>query len=220
MAADIYENIVVEHDIQAVKRLFKLDGLADSDKPTHMEIPEEYHSVEWIKYDVRQATGDPAQFRDVTYMYPREFVDLVNARNPDESNVFVATDPTGVTLNVLTDKAPTYYTLFDDRHVVFDSYNSVVESSLHQNKTQAYGQMSSQLVIDDDTEIYLPAELMPMYKSEVRQMYLDVHGGGAPSSVVRQASKSRVRSQRLRHTMRNSREQFKHTGPDYGRRPR
>lgn len=218
--ASVYEDIAAEYDIQAVKRLFKLDGLSDIGSPTHMQIPAEYHSIEWIKYDAREALADPQDFRDVQYMYPKDFIDMCNNRSTSDADVALATDPSGVEIRVLTDKTPSYYTLFDDRHVVFDSYNSVVESTLHQNKTQAYGQISNRLVLADATIITLPAELLPLLKNEARHMYFDVHAGGATRAVTQRASRSRVRSQRLRHTMRNNREQFKHTGPDYGRRPR
>lgn len=218
--ASIYEDIASEYDIQAVKRLFKLDGDANTARPTHMRIPAEFHSVEWVKYDSRVATTDPPNFVDLQYMYPKEFMDMCNMRRVGESNVGTTLDPSGVSINILTDKTPQYYTMFDDRHVVFDSYNSTVEGTLHQSKTQAYGQMSSKLVLANDTVINLPAELMPLLKNEARQMFFDSHAGGATRTVVERASRSRVRMQRLRHTMRNNREQFKHTGPDYGRRPR
>jgi len=214
----VYEDIAAEYDILAVKRLFKLDGDADTASPCHMRIPEEFHSVEWIKYDTRLSVDDPHTFTDVCYMYPKDFMDMVNHRRPGDANVGSSTDPSGVVINVLTNQAPRYYTLFDDRHVVFDSYNESVEATLHQSKTQAYGQMTNRLTIADETLITLPAELVPLLVNEARAMYFDVHAGGATQRVERRASRSRVRIQRIRHTMRNNAEQFKHTGPDYGRR--
>lgn len=221
VVASVYEDIVVEYDIQAVKQLFRLDGLGDTTKPTHMKIPEQFHSVEWIKYDHRQFVDDPHGYTEITYLYPAEFMNLVNVRREGEDNVYESTDPSGVKINVYTDRHPSFYTLFDGRHVVFDSFNSSVESTLYQTKTQAYGQKSLQLVLADATEIELPQELMTLLVNEARAMYFDVHAGGATQRVERRASRSRVRAQRLRHTMRNNREQFEaHTGPSYGRRPR
>ncbi len=216
--ASVYEDIAAEYDIQAVKRLFKLDGDANVDRPCHMRIPQEYHSVEWIKYDTRLSIDDPHSFTDVQYMYPKDFMDMVNHRRQGDDNVGSSTDPSGVVINVLTNQAPKYYTLFDDRHVVFDAYNSNVEATLHQSKTQAYGQTTNRLIIADTTLITLPPELVPLLVNEARAMYFDVHVGGATQRVERRASRSRVRLQRIRHTMRNNAEQFKHTGPDYGRR--
>lgn len=218
VVASVFEDIVAEYDIQAVKRLFKLDGLADTASPTHMTIPAEFHSVEWIKYDRRINLVDPQQFTDVCYMYPKEFLDMTNQRRLDQVHVTTSLDPSGVLIHVLDNVAPSYYTLFDDRHVVFDAYNSTVEATLHQSKTQAYGQATNKLIIDDATVITLPAELMPLLVNEARAMFFDVHAGGATQRIERRASRSRVRVQRLRHTMRNNKEQFKHTGPDYGRR--
>lgn len=218
VVASVYEDVAAEYDIQAVKRLFKLDGDADPTSPCHMRIPQEFHSVEWVKYDRRIGIDDPAAFTDVTYMYPKDFMDMVNSRRPGDPNVVTSLDPSGVIINVLDNQPPTYYTLFDDRHVVFDSYNDSVESTLHQAKTQAYGQTTNRLIIADATVITLPPELIPLLINEARAMYFDVHVGGATQRIERRASRSRVRVQRIRHTMRNNKEQFKHTGPDYGRR--
>jgi len=220
IVASVYEDIAAEYDLQAGKRLFKLDGMSDLTRRTHMTIPREMHSIEWIKYDTRLNLSDAPAYTDIQYLYPKDFIDMVNARTVGDSNVTTSLDPSGVAINIRTDKAPQYYTLFDDRHVVFDSYQDTVESTLHQVKTQAYGQISTALVLADTTLITLPVELVPLLKNESRAMYFEVHAGGAKPVIVQRASRSRVRSQRLRHTMRNNREQFKHTGPDYGRRPR
>jgi hypothetical protein len=218
IVANVYEDIAAEYDIQAVKRLFKLDGDADTDSPCHMRIPEEFHSVEWIKYDRRLNIDDAQAFTDVTYLYPKDFMDMVNQRLIGATNVTTSLDPSGVLIHVLDNQAPTYYTLFDDRHLVFDSYNASVEATLHQAKTQAYGQTTNKLVIADATVITLPPELVPLLVNEARAMFFDVHAGGATQRIERRASRSRVRVQRIRHTMRNNKEQFKHTGPNYGRR--
>ena len=45
VVASVYEDVAAEYDIQAVKRLFKLDGDADPTSPCHMRIPQEFHSV-------------------------------------------------------------------------------------------------------------------------------------------------------------------------------
>ncbi len=218
IVASVYEDIVVEYDIQAVKRLFKLDGDANTLRPCHMRIPAEMHSVEWIKYDTRTAVSDPHAFVDVRYMYPKDFIDMVNSRKPTDPNVTTSADPSGIDINVYNDRHPQFYTMFDDRHVVFDSFNAEVESTLHQAKTQAYGQLSMALVLADRSVIHLPAELIPLLTNEARAMFFDVHAGGATQRIERRASRSRVRVQRIRHVMRNNAEQFKHTGPDYGRR--
>lgn len=221
VVASVYEDIVAEYDLQSVKQLFRLDGMSDTTRPTHMKIPEEFNSVEWVKYDNREKVGDPQNFKDLRYLYPKDFIDLCNERQADMPNVYVSTDPSGVKINVLTDRHPTCYTLFDDRTVVFDSFNSSVESTLYQAKTQAYGQKSTRLVLADTTLITLPQELITLLVNEARAMYFDIHAGGATQRIERRASRSRVRAQRIRHTMRNNAEQFEaHTGPNYGRRRR
>jgi len=221
LVVSVYEDIFSEYDLQAGKKLFRLDGSADILLPTHMAIPEGMHSVEWVKYNKADLSATQADYRDVTYISPEEFINLVNRRDDSQTNIQTVTDPSGVSLRIQNDKAPEYFTLFNARTLVFDSFDTGVDSFLQQSKTQAYGQQAATLALQDDAVVDLPLELTTLLVNMSRDIYMDTHAGGSTASMSKRANRSRVRAQRLRHTMRNNREQFaNHTGPDYGRRPR
>ena len=218
--ASVHLDIMSEFDLQSGKQMFRLTASGTSSRPTHMSVPANYHSVEWVKYDVRTSVGADRDMKDIVYCTPKEFLDITDQRLASDDTVDVVTDPSGVVLNIFNNRAPIYFTMFDDDTVVFDAYNSDLEATLQASKSQAYGQVAQELTIEDETEIQLPYQLVPLLVNEARLAYTDLHAGGATLNTNVRARRSRVRAQRLRHTLRNNREQFKHTGPDYGRRPR
>jgi hypothetical protein len=213
----IHDEIFTEYDLQAGKQLFQLEASGDTSIPTHMRVPEQFHSVEWLNYDTRQDVDLAAQYTPMQYVFPENFIQIVNGRNSTDSGVLEVEDPdNGVKLFIRTDAAPSIYTMFNDRTVVFDAYNVEVDDTLQQSKTQVFGQKLPTLVIDDATVIELPPHLITMLTNEVRAFTFDVYKDGAPNRVEKRATRSRIRAQRIRHSMRENRKHFE--GPDYGRK--
>ena len=60
--------------------------------------------------------------------------DFINKLATATTNTTVVTF-NDINLNIKTDTPPTYYTSFDDEHVVFDSYNADVDSTMQQSKS-------------------------------------------------------------------------------------
>jgi hypothetical protein len=141
---ETYLDIVDEYDLKAVHTIFKLNASGTTARPTHMSLPEGYHSVEWIAYDKR-ATSSATQrvFTKIPYMEPGDFVAAINGRNNDDAEVDVISDPTGVELLIRNDTHPSYWTTFNGNLFVFDSYDSSIDSTLQSSKTQVYGQVTN-----------------------------------------------------------------------------
>jgi len=131
-----YREIIGSRDWSHLHELTQLTASGDSAKPVWMRVDDDIARVMWIKYN-KIKSGDTADiFTDVTYLTPKEFLDIAMLRNEDSSNVTQYTDYNGTPILVVTDAAPTYWTSFDDEYVVFDSYNSAVDTTLQQSKTQ------------------------------------------------------------------------------------
>ena len=50
---ETYLDIIDEYDLKAKHTVFQLNASGTTARPTHMSLPEGYHSIEWIKYDNR-----------------------------------------------------------------------------------------------------------------------------------------------------------------------
>lgn len=148
--------------------LLKLVSLADNSRPTHMKLADDVEEISWIKYDKRKAAGDPIKYADVAYMEPSEFLSLVMSRDASKSNAQTVIDIHGTPIIVLTDSAPTFWTMFDDEHLVFDSFDMAMDSVLQEGKTQVFGFREPAFLLKDTFVPDIPMKLFPYFLSECK----------------------------------------------------
>lgn len=115
-----YFNITAQRDWPFLKALSALTGLADASNPTKMQIPATVNKILWLKYNKK----------DVTYKTPKDFLDLIQARDVSLAEV----DANGYR----TDGDPVYWTTYDDEFVTFDSRDSDVDTTLQTSKSSLY----------------------------------------------------------------------------------
>ena len=123
-----YYEMINGRDYDHLQQLFQLDS-GTAALPTHMVLPDNVKSVDWIKYNKRDTAITKDLLQEIDYKEPSEFLKLTNARDSLDSTVDTVSDPTGVSLLIRNDLHPTYYTSFDDEYAVFDSYKSTLETN-------------------------------------------------------------------------------------------
>ena len=163
-----YYNIIDGRDYPFLHELFQLDGNGTVARPTHMKLPDTIIDLDWIKYNKKKSTETRNRYEKVQYKTPENFLDLINTRDSSVSTVQVVTDPTGVQLNILNNKAPEYFTSFDDETLVFDSFDSSVDSTLQNSKLQCYGKRSVVFNITDDFIPDLPVQMFSYLHNEAK----------------------------------------------------
>ena len=148
-----YSYLISKTTLPEHRSLFELESSGRIDQPVLMRLPPNATELLWLKYDASEETtvGDyyvPVYYRDID-----DFVDYMHG--------LVATDGLAqkMTLTLGTnsidfyysiDKAPTYYTTFDDNTIIFDSYNSLVDTTLQKNKTIAFGTIAPTFEMSDN----------------------------------------------------------------------
>lgn len=170
IVASTYKYLMTVRYSAHTLQLGQLDASGDADLPTHMQIPEDFQDIQWVKYNCKTSASDRDRYQEMTYMDPKDFVELCNSRNSTESTVDSISDPTGVTLLIQNNKNPQYYTSFDDEWIVFDSYDSDLDDTLRSSKTQVYGHKQPTLVIADSTVPDMPRKALPLLVSEAKSM--------------------------------------------------
>jgi hypothetical protein len=210
-----YDNIVDEFDLQNVKQLFQLEGLSDTAKPCMMRIPAGIHSIEWLKYNTISVDTPVDSFVNILQLDPSDFMDHVTQKNDTGINMVVSNN---VVIKIANDRAPQYWTTFNGSEVVFDAYDSGVDTTLTSSKTNCYGQGKPALILDDTTPVNLPPRFITLLTNESRKVAFDLFKDGIPISVMQASNNSRVRSQRTKHVDRMNRE--RNDLPDYGRKGR
>jgi hypothetical protein len=198
-----YAHIIDGRDWPHLYKLFQITGWADEDFPTYCTIPENTVEVLWLKYDKKK----------VTYKTPEEFMELVDVRDPTETNVTTITDSSGIDIYVLNNQAPTYWTSFDEKTIVFDAFDSDVEDTIMTSKTQAYGKILPVFTLADSFVPDLPAQAFS---------YLLAESKAHAATVLQQAPNPKAQEYSITQRRRMSQEAWKVQGgitvPSYGRK--
>lgn len=207
-------NLVNDRIWPASGRLFRLTSSADASRPTHMRIEENVTEVEWVKYDVRDDVTKPINYVDIHYKSPEDFLLWVMARDASASNMQTVMDYHGTPLIIQTDAAPSYYTSFDDEYLVFDSFDSNMDSILQNSKTQVYGVVEPEWEMVDSFVPNMPAKFFPYFVNEAKSTAFikikEVFSQKDEQNSVRQKSWLGQKKRRLGHDGR----------PDFGRKSR
>lgn len=156
----VYNDIVTRGDVASTKVLFTLTSSGDGSKPVLMTKPSGIANIDYIKYDCQDVDDTDPIWEDIRYLPINDFIDRVHHFSPSESNVgsmTVSVDAYNITFNYITDQAPSYYTVIEDDTLIFDSYDSAVDSTLQSSKTIGYGTKS---VIFTRQDAWVP-ELQP-----------------------------------------------------------
>lgn len=186
----VYYDVITTVDLPEHAELMTVTGLSDSTKPNFMDA-NSITEIKELRYNVSETAGE-LSYKLIDFIPPNEFIQKIVKRDTTASEVIIVTDPTsGISLPILNNKMPDYYTSFDDRYLCFDSYDSTIDSTLQTSKTMVFGikipsfTMSNSAVPDMDDTIF------PYYLAEVKIRALSLLKGGADPSVAEFARKHR-----------------------------
>lgn len=207
-----YFNIIDGKDWPHLFNLFQLTETSAS-TPTHLNIANTVVKVMWVKYDKASATDTRTKYLDVTYKEPEEFVNILNARVSDATNIDIITDPSGLPLLIYNDKAPTYYTSFTDDTIVMDAYDSAVETYLKTAKNQCHGKIYPSVTLSDSLYFDLPTEMYSYLLAEGKATSFQVL-----KQIVNQKAEYHSVSQRRRMSWESHNLNRGNRYPDFGRR--
>lgn len=133
-AKTLYYDFMDRDDWPHLITLRNLNSVSDTDRPNFLQIPEEVTRIDEIKYENTLSTDTSRHFRVIHYLEPHDFLECLFTRNTSNSNVQTVTN-NGVDLFILDDTPPTYWTTFDDEYIVFDSYDSTLDTTLQGSKS-------------------------------------------------------------------------------------
>jgi hypothetical protein len=165
-----YYNIIDGRDYDFLYELFQLESSGTSSRPTHMKLPENIIDLKYIKYNTRKSADTKDKYLKIDYLNPEDFMEVLDTRDSSKSNITVVTDTTGISLNIKNDKAPEYFTSFDDENLVFDSHDSAVDSTLTNSKTQCHGKRSVAFTLSDSFTPDLPVQMFSYLLAEAKSV--------------------------------------------------
>lgn len=168
LVKDCYYEWISNRNWPSHKRILKLDAYGSTSFPNYMRVPSTVKEITQVSYDVKKEGETKLQYKEIQYLYPDEFLQKVHQRDTDKDNVIVVTDPLGGSLPIINDKAPEYWTSFDDDTIIFDSYNVAVDTTLQSNKSQILCVIIPSWTHTDDFIPDLPAEAFSGFLAECK----------------------------------------------------
>lgn len=177
--------------------LTTLTALADVNNPTKFDIPDTINRVVWMKYNDE----------DVTYMAPKDFYEMIKARDTSLANV----DANGY----ITDRDPLYWTTYDDQRIEMDSYDQATESTLQQSNLTAYCVTAPSWTHTDAFTPAIPEKMFSTLLAEAKAVaFLQVKQMRNPVHEQR----ARQGRSRLQSEARKAQAQWNTNGVNYGRK--
>jgi len=152
------------------RQLLQLDSSGTLSRPTHMLLPDNIKEIEGaeVKYNKQKPGETRKRYDDVHYMYPDEFLEMVNHRDNTKDNVDVILDVNDVEIMIFTDRHPEYFTSFDDKYIVFDSYNIDIDSTLQNSKTQVIAYSTPEFRMENNFIPEMPIDGFPLLLAEAK----------------------------------------------------
>ena len=146
-------------------------------------------------------------------MEPQEFLQMLNARPSSDSSVDTIQDTiAGIELLILNDRSPLYWTTFDDQTIIFDAYDSAVDTNLLASKTQIWGNVEGTWTHTNAGVPNLPAKAFPYLLAEAKSTCFNT---------LMQVGNQKAEQQSRRQRVWLSREKWRNGQgmqfPDYGR---
>lgn len=213
IAKDTYYELMAKRDWPHLNQLFNLNSVSDTDRPNYLKLPDNVYEMEFLLYNKRELNDTRDDYKEVKYLTPDNFLIKQNFLNESLSNVTQVTDSSGVKYNIYTDKAPEYWTSFDDEYIVFNAYDNEVDTTIQGSKTQCRGLIEPSWSATDSFTPDLPSEAFPMYLAEVKS---------SAFLVLKQVANEKAEQLSQRQQRRLSRKNWRTKGgiryPDYGRK--
>jgi hypothetical protein len=181
---DVYYNIIAARNIPEHQQLLKMTSLSSSVRPTHFQYPTNTREIVSLAYNTD--TSGKVNFQEIYFVEPMDFL----SRMPYNLSTDVLVVPdvnSSISLTIFKDRMPTYYTSFDDLHVVMNAYNATVESTLQESKTRAYGTVYPSFTIADDFVPDLDDTMMPYLLAEAKSTCFSLFKSGSDPKIEQAA---------------------------------
>ena len=148
-----YFDILNRANIPEQSAPFSLEASGDSSEPVLMTLPSDFKNISWLKYDWQTVDDPYTNMVTLTSLPFEDFIDRMYQLSESSDTVGSFTKTIGtsaIKFLYKNDGPPRYYTAYSDGTVIFDSYDSAVETTLQKSKTLAYGLKSIPWEDDDN----------------------------------------------------------------------
>jgi hypothetical protein len=169
----VFEDIYTRSNLPEHYGLVNLDASGDSDQPVLMTVPNTVSELLWLKYNKETDENTDMNMAPVEYLPLPDFLDMTMMLAESDTSVDTMTYTSGshtATFLYRTDKHPDYYTTIDDTTLIFDSYDSDVDTTLQSSKTLGYAKLVIPWTMSDTFTPALDANQFPLLLNEAKAL--------------------------------------------------
>lgn len=163
----VYYEIMDRDDWPHLMKLIPLEAVSDTDRPNFLKIPEDVVRIDEIRYEITESGDSNRTFDRIQYMFPDEFLNHVHGRSSSNSDVTVVQNFDNVPMFIVNDERPRYWTTFDDEYIVFDAYDSDVDTTMQSSKSLAMVKEIPTWTESDTFVPDMPDQMFSVYLAEV-----------------------------------------------------
>jgi len=163
-----YYNIISRLQLPEHKIMFSLEASGDLDAPVLMYVPANISAIEWVRYDTTETALEPV-YTPMLRLNLTDFIDNMNQTSIDDANI-ASMVLNQYTFRYATNTMPRYYTVIQDRYVVFDGYDITIDDTLQESKTQCLGLQSPTFLLEDDFIPELDENKFPLLLNEAKAL--------------------------------------------------
>lgn len=142
LVKSVYYDMISDIELLEHNTIFQLNASGDSLKPCIMSSPDNILKIKDVMYDQRADLDPYPEYREVTFKDFDSFLEDQQVLREETSNVDSMTlSYNGESFDMLfrTDRHPVWYTYLDDHTLIFDAFNSNVDTTLQKAKTMCKG---------------------------------------------------------------------------------
>ena len=169
---ETYYEILSRRKWKHVMATRRLEQVGDVSKPTKFKIPESVTRINCVRWETYKENTSPVEssWVELKYLDPCDFIDHVQARNAVQlgSRCETTENDSGVTMYLLNDVEPSYWTSFDDEYVYLDSWVKADNATVTSPRTSVKVYEEPVYPVTDLGTPDLPVEMFPLLLAEAK----------------------------------------------------
>ena len=148
----VYYDIASQLDLPEHNTKIELIPSGAAARPTIMTLPTNCARLEDVKYDMKTKEETYSHYEPVSFVDFDTF--LVRQQSLTEQttgvgNMEVTFNNDTISMMYYTDRFPSCYTVVEDSTLIFDAYDSTIDTTLQSNKTLATGWIYPEFTLSD-----------------------------------------------------------------------
>lgn len=174
IARTVYLDILTRSGLPETQTIFQLSA-SDNTTPLLMTLPSGIKDIYSVKYDYATADDTDKQYTPIYFQDLDTFLKRSHQLDQSDDNVDLMTISGSfgdIDILYRNDIAPSFYTSYDDRNILFDAIDiSLDTSNLLSAKTQCFGTQSPSFTFSNDFSFPLIDEdQMPLLLAECKAL--------------------------------------------------